>query len=66
MTNPGAVSMATRIEVTKKLKQGYKTASKAKKGHILDRFCEVTGLSRSSARRYLVPNGGFEVVWWGS
>ncbi len=48
--------MATRIEVTKKLKQGYKTASKAKKGHILDRFCEVTGLSRSSARRYLTSD----------
>lgn len=32
MTNTGAVSMATRIEVTKKLKQGYKTASKTEKG----------------------------------
>lgn len=33
MTNTRAVSMTTRIEVTKKLKQSYKTASKTEKAH---------------------------------
>lgn len=48
--------MTTRIKSSQKLKQGYTTASKTKKGHILDRFCEATGLSRSSARRYLTSD----------
>lgn len=49
----GVVSMATRIEVTKQLKQAYKTATKSEKSGILDQFCATTGLSRVSARRYL-------------
>lgn len=49
----GVVSMATRVEVTKQLKQAYKTATKSEKSGILDQFCATTGLSRVSARRYL-------------
>lgn len=51
--NKGVVSVATRIEVTKQLKQAYKTATHAEKTEILDHFCSSTGLSRVSARRYL-------------
>lgn len=47
------MSMATRIEVTKQLKQAYKTATRFEKTEILDQFCATTGLSRVSARRYL-------------
>lgn len=43
MTNTRAVSMTTRIEVTKKLKQSYKTASKTEKG------TSSTGSARSLA-----------------
>lgn len=53
MTSKGAVTMTTRIEVTKKLKNTYKTATKQEKTQILTNFCETTGLSRSTARRYL-------------
>lgn len=49
----GVVSMATRIEVTKQLKQAYKAATRSEKSKILDQFCATTGLSRISARRYL-------------
>ena len=49
----GVVSMSTRIEVTKQLKQAYKTATRSEKSGILDQFCATTGLSRVSARRYL-------------
>ncbi len=45
--------MGTRIEVTKRLKTAYRGAGKAEKSVILNTFCESTGLSRSSARRYL-------------
>lgn len=51
--NKGVVSMSTRIEVTKQLKQAYKTATRPEKSVILDQFCATTGLSRVSARRYL-------------
>lgn len=51
--NKGVVSVATRIEVTKQLKQAYKTATRSEKSVILDQFCATTGLSRVSARRYL-------------
>lgn len=51
--NEGVVSMGARVEVTQRLRQAYRSASKAEKSLVLDRFCEATGLSRSSARRYL-------------
>ena len=47
------VSMKARIEVTKQLKGAYQRARKAEKSVILDSFCQSTGLSRSTARRYL-------------
>src|SRR5690625_544656 len=49
----GVVSVSTRIEITKQLKQAYKTATRSEKTVILDQFCATTGLSRVSARRYL-------------
>lgn len=49
----GVVSMSTRIEITKQLKQAYKAATRSEKSEILDQFCATTGLSRVSARRYL-------------
>lgn len=51
--NKGVVSVATRIEVTKQLKQAYRTASRGEKSEILDHFCSSTGVSRVTARRYL-------------
>ena len=48
--------MGTRIEVTKRLRLVYRGASKKEKGRVLDNFCEVTGLSRASARRYLTSD----------
>lgn len=47
------VSMGTRIEVTKQLKGAYSRARKQEKSKILDYFCQSTGLSRVTARRYL-------------
>lgn len=49
----GVVSMSTRIEVTKQLKQAYKTRPESEKSKILNQFCVTTRLSRVSARRYL-------------
>ena len=54
--NDGVVCLGTRIEVTKRLRQVYRGASKKEKGRVLDNFCEVTGLSRVSARRYLTSD----------
>ncbi len=54
--NDGVVCLGTRIEVTKRLRQAYRGASKKEKGRVLDNFCEVTGLSRASARRYLISD----------
>jgi predicted transcriptional regulator len=51
--NKEIVSMASRIEVTQQLKSAYSRATKGEKAAILDTFCQSTGLSRSSARRYL-------------
>ena len=49
--------MKTRIEVTKQLKQAYRSANRAEKANILDHFCNSTGVSRVTARRYLTnPN----------
>ena len=45
--------MVTRIEVTKQLKEGYHRAKKSEKTGIINNFCQSTGLSRSTARRYL-------------
>ena len=45
--------MVTRIEVTKQLKEGYHRAKKSEKSAIINNFCQSTGLSRSTARRYL-------------
>ena len=47
------VSMPARIEVTQQLKGDYHRARKSEKSAILDNFCQSTGLSRSTARRYM-------------
>lgn len=54
--NDGVVCLGTRIEVTKRLRLAYRGPSKKEKGRVLDNFCEVTGLSRASARRYLTSD----------
>lgn len=51
--NKDVVSVETRIEITKQLKQAYRTATRAEKSDILNHFCYSTGLSRVTARRYL-------------
>lgn len=51
--NDGVVCLGTRVEITKRLRRAYRGASKKEKGRVLDIFCEVTGLSRASAQRYL-------------
>ena len=45
--------MGARIEVTQQLKRGYHRAKKSEKTWIINNFCQSTGLSRSTARRYL-------------
>ena len=45
--------MVARIEVTQQLKRGYHRAKKSEKTWIINNFCQSTGLSRSTARRYL-------------
>lgn len=52
--NKDVVSVATRIEVTKQLKQAYRAGTRSEKSRILDNFCHVTGLSRVTGRRYLM------------
>ena len=54
--NDGVVSMGARVEVTKRLRRAYRGASKKEKGRVLDSFCESTGLSRSTAKRYLTSD----------
>lgn len=49
----GKIDMAARRQVTNKLRDAYRKASKADRGRILDQVQETTGLARSSARRYL-------------
>lgn len=49
----GKIDLAARRQVTNKLRDAYRKASKAEKGRILDRVIATTGLARSSARRYL-------------
>lgn len=48
--------MGARVEVTKRLRRAYRGASKKEKGRVLDCFCESTGLSRATARRYLTSD----------
>lgn len=48
--------MGARVEVTKRLRRAYRGASKKEKGRVLDSFCESTGLSRATARRYLTSD----------
>lgn len=45
--------MGERVEVTRRLRQAYRGAAKAEKTAILDEFCNLTGLARSTARRCL-------------
>lgn len=45
--------MAARRQVTNKLRDQYRKASKADKGKILDRVVATTGMGRSTARRML-------------
>ena len=52
----GVASLGARVEVTKRLRRAYRGASKKEKGRVLDCFCESTGLSRATARRYLTSN----------
>ncbi|WP_420883144.1 hypothetical protein [Tomitella gaofuii] len=49
----GKIDMAARRQVTNKLRNQYRKASKADKGKILDRVVETTGVGRSTARRML-------------
>ena len=52
--NEGVISRMARVEVTKKLTAAYRVGSKKEKSAVLDRFCEIMGLSPSSARQYLM------------
>lgn len=52
--NEGVISRMARVEVTKKLRAAYRVGSKKEKSAVLDRFCEIMGLSPSSARQYLM------------
>jgi hypothetical protein len=46
----GKIDMAARRQVTNKLRDAYRKASKPERGLILDRVTATTGLARSSAR----------------
>ena len=47
------VSLATRVEITKKYAAAYEAASKKTKSRILDQLVEVTGWNRDHARQQL-------------
>lgn len=49
----GKIPMAARRHVTNKLRSGYRKASKADRGRILDEVMSATGMGRSSVRRAL-------------
>lgn len=49
----GGLSMRSRAEVTTRYAAAYVSASKKKRGRILDQVVEVTGWSRDNARRRL-------------
>src|SRR5699024_4210771 len=56
------VSLATRVEITKKYAKAYELASKKNKSQVLDQLVEVTGWNRDHARQQLrrrmrQPNG---------
>lgn len=64
MTNKDVVCVVTRIEVARRLKVAYAKSSKSEKRENLDRFMEITGLSRPSVRRYMTdPNLGVRNVF---
>ncbi|WFP15933.1 hypothetical protein [Citricoccus muralis] len=47
------VSLATRVEITKKYAKAYEAASKKDKSRILDKVVEITGWNRDHARQQL-------------
>jgi hypothetical protein len=49
----GKINMAARRQVTNKLRDAYRRASKVERGLILDRVVDTTGVGRSTARRLL-------------
>jgi hypothetical protein len=49
----GKIDMAARRQVTNKLRDAYRGASKADRGAILDKVVDTTGIGRSTARRLL-------------
>ena len=50
----GKIDMAARRQVTNKLRDSYRKASKADRGRVLDRVVATTGMGRSTARRNLI------------
>ena len=49
----GKISMTARRQVTNKLRDGYRKATKPDKTLILDKVMDTTGMGRSTARRLL-------------
>jgi len=49
----GKITMAARRQVTNKLRDAYRKASKTDKGRILEKVMATTGMGRSTARRML-------------
>jgi hypothetical protein len=49
----GKIDMAARREVTNKLRNVYRSGSKAERGRILTKVQQTTGVGRSTARRLL-------------
>jgi hypothetical protein len=61
----GKISMTARRQVTNKLRDGYRKATKADKTLILDKVMDTTGMGRSTARRLLtgprLPDPGRQI-----
>ena len=53
----GGLSMASKVDITRKHARGYVRAAKKDKGVILGQVCAVTGWSRDNARRRLTALG---------
>jgi hypothetical protein len=49
----GKIDMAARRQVTNKLRDAYRGASRTERGAILDKVVDTTGMGRSTARRLL-------------